>query len=179
MAIGLAICHGLMMTPIQVLKEKHPTNDKWKGMCLLYAIYRWFDFKLAFLRCAMRFLSCRALLFSIQYSIIISRSTRQCLSSRRSISSSIAWSARLGLMSRGSWSFLQPCMASCGPSVVSLSLYWLVDWVFRQEWHSGSAPPTSCPRSWPIQSPPDCLRSSLPSSMSSSTRLLGYGSNLL
>ncbi|PAV56002.1 hypothetical protein WR25_14364 isoform B [Diploscapter pachys] len=39
MAIGLAICHGLMMTPIQVLKEKHPTNDKWKVFDYHFSFY--------------------------------------------------------------------------------------------------------------------------------------------
>ena len=175
MAIGLAICHGLMMTPIQVLKDKHPTNDKWKGMSLCYLSLLLLSI---FIFYAAQYASfCRVIIlnsvfdyhfsfystvfvFSTIYFLIycVIRQTRAHVERELVIPAAI-----YGVL----W------------TIGSFTTFVLIDWVPRQEWHSGSAPPTSCPRSWPIQSPPDCLRSSLPSSMSSSTRLLGYGSNLL
>lgn len=44
MAVGLAICHGLMMTPIDVLKNKYPTDDKWQGSSFVVALLLSFDF---------------------------------------------------------------------------------------------------------------------------------------
>ena len=32
MAMILAVFHGLMMSPIDIMKQKHPSNDKYRGI---------------------------------------------------------------------------------------------------------------------------------------------------
>ncbi|CAD6191973.1 unnamed protein product [Caenorhabditis auriculariae] len=39
MAMGLACMHGFMMSPIDILKQKHPTNDKFKVFDYIFPFY--------------------------------------------------------------------------------------------------------------------------------------------
>lgn len=33
MTCGLAVLHGLMMTPIEILQQRHPSPDQYRGLC--------------------------------------------------------------------------------------------------------------------------------------------------